>query len=161
VSVFFRLQQYVALTPVEARALATIGVLLLLGLAAQRIVVDVPPPPPPSERAERFAALADSIGALPLASSSAIGDVSPAGNGSARPPARRRAPAAAAPVYVNLNTASQAELERLPRIGPAMAQRILDLRAEVGAFGSVDELERVRGIGPKTLDRLRPHVYVE
>jgi len=61
---------------------------------------------------------------------------------------------------MNLNTATSAELQRLPRIGEAMAQRILDYRREHGRFRSVDELNNVRGIGDKTLDKLRPHLYI-
>ena len=60
------------------------------------------------------------------------------------------------PRRVNVNTASQRALERLPRIGPAMAERIIADRP----FSSVSDLERVRGIGPTTLDRLRPLVTV-
>jgi competence protein ComEA len=60
---------------------------------------------------------------------------------------------------VNVNTASAAQLQRLPRIGPKMAARILAVRAE-RPFASVDELRRVKGIGAKTLALLRPHVRV-
>lgn len=61
---------------------------------------------------------------------------------------------------VNLNTASAAELETLPGIGPALAGRIIDHRAAIGRFRSVDELDDVSGIGPATLQRLRPLVTV-
>lgn len=61
---------------------------------------------------------------------------------------------------MNLNTATSAELQRLPRIGEAMAQRILDYRRQNGRFRSVDDLNNVRGIGDKTLEKLRPHLYV-
>jgi competence protein ComEA len=59
---------------------------------------------------------------------------------------------------VNLNTATQADLETLPRIGPALAERILAYRDEIGQFTSVDELNNVSGIGGATLDGLRPLV---
>jgi competence protein ComEA len=60
---------------------------------------------------------------------------------------------------INVNRATAAQLQTLPGIGPKLAQRILDERAR-GRFRSVDDLRRVSGIGPKTLDRLRPHVTV-
>ncbi|MCC6403413.1 MAG: helix-hairpin-helix domain-containing protein [Fimbriimonadaceae bacterium] len=59
---------------------------------------------------------------------------------------------------VAINSASAAELETLPRIGPALAQRILDYRSTHGPFRSVEELVEVKGIGPKTMDKLRPRV---
>lgn len=61
---------------------------------------------------------------------------------------------------VNLNTASLAELDTLPGVGPVLAQRILDWRAEHGRFSAVDELGEVSGIGDKVLGRLRPKVTV-
>lgn len=64
------------------------------------------------------------------------------------------------PGTLDLNKASKAELELLPGIGPAKADAILALRAERGAFRSVDELDDVSGIGPKTLERLRPFLSI-
>lgn len=61
---------------------------------------------------------------------------------------------------VNLNTSTQAELETLPRIGPSLAQRILDWREANGGFASVDDLRNVTGIGEKTFDGLREFVTV-
>ena len=51
---------------------------------------------------------------------------------------------------INLNTATNRELIRLPGIGPALAQRIIEDRREHGPYSSVADLQRVRGIGPKT-----------
>lgn len=57
---------------------------------------------------------------------------------------------------VDINAASLAELESLPRVGPKLAQRIVEGRP----YADVDALERVRGIGPATLDRLRDRARV-
>jgi competence protein ComEA len=51
-------------------------------------------------------------------------------------------------VLLNINTASVADLQELPGIGPALAQRIVDHRAENGPFRSVGDLQNIRGIGP-------------
>ena len=58
---------------------------------------------------------------------------------------------------VNVNTATSAELESLPAIGPAKAQAIIANRP----FATVDELDRVPGIGPATLEQIRPYVTTE
>lgn len=72
------------------------------------------------------------------------------------------APGAAPPGddRVDLNTADQAALETLPRIGPALAERIIAWRDENGRFGSVDDLLAVPGIGEKLLAGLRDGVRV-
>ena len=62
---------------------------------------------------------------------------------------------------VNINEATATELIALPGIGPAMAGRILAYRKEHGRFTSVDDLDRIRGIGPATLKRLRPLIRVD
>lgn len=61
---------------------------------------------------------------------------------------------------VDLNTADQAALESLPRIGPALAERIIAWREENGRFQSVDDLLAVPGIGEKLLEGLRDGVRV-
>jgi len=61
---------------------------------------------------------------------------------------------------VNLNTATQPELETLPRIGPALAQRILDWRAANGRFVQAADLLKVTGIGQKLFDGLKDRVVV-
>lgn len=78
-------------------------------------------------------------------------------------PARTLTPAGSAQkgsTPVNINTATAEELQSLPRIGPAMAQRIIAWREAHGGFRSVDELDAVPGIGPSMLENLRPLVTV-
>jgi competence protein ComEA len=77
------------------------------------------------------------------------------------------APGASAPgatpepgAAVDLNTATLGELDTLPGVGPVLAQRILDWRAEHGRFASVDELGEVSGIGEAVLARVQPLVRV-
>ncbi|HWA59509.1 MAG TPA: helix-hairpin-helix domain-containing protein [Gemmatimonadales bacterium] len=62
---------------------------------------------------------------------------------------------------LNLNTATAQELERLPKVGPALAGRIVAFREKHGPFPAVDSLVRVPGIGPATLALLRGMVAVE
>lgn len=62
---------------------------------------------------------------------------------------------------LDLNRASASDLELLPRIGPALAERIVESREREGAFEAVEELTRVRGIGPRTLEEVRSLVVVD
>ena len=62
---------------------------------------------------------------------------------------------------IDVNTAGVAELERLPGVGPTLAQRIVDDRTLRGPFRTLGELARVRGLGPKTLDALAPYLTTE
>jgi competence protein ComEA len=59
---------------------------------------------------------------------------------------------------LDLNHATATELERLPGVGAMLAQRIVALRDTLGGFQSVEQLERVRGIGPALLEKLKPLV---
>jgi len=59
---------------------------------------------------------------------------------------------------VNINTADIKQLEKLPRIGPAMATRIIEYRNSQGPFKSLDELIKVKGIGKKTLNLIKPYL---
>jgi competence protein ComEA len=94
-------------------------------------------------------------------------------------PAGKRAQAPAAPVkpqseksdsqeklsvpgegWVNINTASEEELQRLPRVGPGMSARIIQYRKEIGSFQSPEQLMDVSGIGEKTFAKIQPFVRV-
>ena len=81
----------------------------------------------------------------------AVGEAQPAAAGGA---------AASADGKVNLNTADETALETLPRIGPAMAQRILDWREKNGRFSAVEDLLDVTGIGDATFEGLRDLVTI-
>jgi competence protein ComEA len=59
---------------------------------------------------------------------------------------------------IDLDRAGVTEITRLPRIGPALAQRIVAWRAERGSFGSLDRVDSVSGVGPRLLDAIRPYV---
>ena len=61
---------------------------------------------------------------------------------------------------VNINTASKKELDALPGIGEVLAQRIIDYRSANGLFSTVDDLTKVKGIGAKTLEKLKPYATV-
>jgi competence protein ComEA len=66
----------------------------------------------------------------------------------------------AATSLVDLNTASVADLDRLPGVGPVLAQRILDWRVQHGRFDTVDQLRTVSGIGDSKFADLKPLVVV-
>ena len=61
---------------------------------------------------------------------------------------------------VNINQASQAELAYLPRVGPALAERIATFRDENGEFEQPEDLMLVRGIGEKTFELMKPYVVI-
>jgi competence protein ComEA len=90
----------------------------------------------------------------------AVGVAAPPGAGSAADPAGAGAPAGPASGPVDLNTATVAELDTLPGVGPVLAQRILDWRTEHGQFASVDQLADVPGIGDSRMAQLRDLVRV-
>jgi competence ComEA-like helix-hairpin-helix protein len=61
---------------------------------------------------------------------------------------------------VNLNSADAAELALLPRVGPSVAERIVDYRKENGPFKKVEDLMLVQGIGEKTFQLLKPYLAI-
>lgn len=71
---------------------------------------------------------------------------------------RQRANGVPNPSPIDLNSASVAEIELLPEIGPALAARIVASREKDGPFRSARDLDRVRGIGKGTIERVSPLV---
>jgi competence ComEA-like helix-hairpin-helix protein len=61
---------------------------------------------------------------------------------------------------INLNSASAAELQQVPGIGPSTADKILEMRKSYGAFKSVDDLLAIKGIGPKRLEKMRKYLTI-
>ena len=167
----YRWQQRIAITNRECLALLTLAGLFAAGLTARTVqsaAYDLPPDAyvetdrifrtaslaaPEAEALPAPASLADTSATKRPASTVASTDERPASGDV--PPADR--PLA----RMNLNTATSGQLQQLPRIGPKTAERILAYRAAHGGFRSVEELVNVKGIGPKTLERLQPLVFVE
>jgi competence protein ComEA len=148
----------VSITPGERKALLFLAVLLTLGAAA-RVATAV---------RHDFKAVARSDSASLTAQIAAVdslrGHARAARASKRQPRVRTRAPKrtptsrADSNIIVDVDRATAAELELLPRVGPALAQRIISNREEFGAFGSIDGLTRVKGIGPKLVTRLAAHV---
>jgi comEA protein len=61
---------------------------------------------------------------------------------------------------ININTASSDELQQVPGIGPATAEKILQMRKSYGAFKSVDDLLSIKGLGKKRLEKMRKYLTV-
>lgn len=100
--------------------------------------------------------LADARGSLTPPSSRAPSGGSPHASGGSAP----SGPAAAGATLINVNSADVAELDRLPRVGPALAQRIVEWREANGGFASIEQLLDVPGIGATTLEGFRAQVAV-
>ncbi len=154
----YRLRDRLALTRPELTTLLVVTALLGFGMIAQHL------PSPPVEMSPdvltyqaRFAAASLEPETRPAAADAAKAEV-----GAEKDAPTRRVSKKAAPQRpVSINTATAAELETLPRVGPKMAQRILDYRAERGPFARVEDLRKVRGIGDKTLENLRPLITLD
>ncbi len=132
---------------------------------------------PPGSRVRD--ALEAAGGLLPQAERSALNLAAPLEDGSrlrvpavpptatALPPGMPSTPAAGAPppagesaALVDINHATQAELESLPGIGPALAERIIAYRQEHGPFARIEDIQLVSGIGPATFERIRTQITV-
>ena len=142
-------------TPAERKALLFLSGVLLLGtgVRAVRAIQGAPPPDPAAAAAlERQLAAVDSARAnrAPGRARGKRGRRA-AARDTARPPAGPTRP-------VDLDRATAKEIENLPRIGPVLATRIVADRDSLGPFGSLERLQRVRGVGPALARALATHV---
>ncbi len=64
-------------------------------------------------------------------------------------------------LVIDVNSADEAQLDLLPGIGPRLAARIVQQRSSEGPFASVDDLERVSGLGPRIIERLRAYAVAD
>ena len=166
----------VSTTPGERRALLFLGAIAALGAGTKLLRSDESAATPASiEALQRQIAASESVASAPrprrrrgtreLGPDSALpydGRIRPLTDAElAGRPAQSPAPAAGSPARsaevqppLNINTASAADLQRLPGIGPALAERIIQHRTEHGRIQDLADLDRVRGIGPAMLARL-------
>lgn len=146
-------------TPGEQRALLFLGAVALLGGGVRLFGGDAPRPEPTDhERAGLAAQMAavDSAAAAKRREREARNSGGKGGGRSKGGATGGRAPARAAKVDVDRATVE--ELDALPGVGPALAERIVADRKARGAFGSLEALDEVSGIGPTLIKRLSPHV---
>ncbi len=73
-------------------------------------------------------------------------------------PQERRTPT---PHVVNINTAAARELESLPGVGPSTAAKIIEYRNAKGKFRSIEDIMKVKSIGPKKFERMKPYIRVQ
>lgn len=106
--------------------------------------------------AVRLASAPPSAGGPPLAARSPVGDSLSAAADSLAAEQERRSRPLEAGETLDVNGASEAELDRLPGIGPAKAARIVADRTANGPYRSLEELGRVPGLGARSLERLEP-----
>jgi competence protein ComEA len=157
------------------RTIVSLGMLMVVGCGQREVLRFVPAAPGYAvERPEEEEGSADGVKAAQakVAASARLAERVAASERALRHPAAQPAPtrsraaapvveegsaaAAAPPALVDLNTATLAELDALPRVGPAMAARIVAKRP----FRRPDDLRRVSGIGPSTLRAIKPLVTV-
>jgi competence protein ComEA len=145
----------------EQRALILGAVLIGLGVAVRVVrVVRAAPTPTPAAVAALDAQIARVDSARRAGRQPA--SRSPAGSRRGPASARRDPPAEPGPAAqrspVDLDVASMEDIERLPWVGPVLAQRIVANREKCGPFGSLEAVKRVFGVGDGVARRLAPHV---
>jgi hypothetical protein len=137
------------ITASERKALLFLSAVVALGTGVRVVNARIPPP-----------SQADSTA---LALQLALVDSARTGKGGrkgrAKGPARKSpAELLAAQAPIDLDTASPAQIELLPGIGKVVASRIAANRDSFGAFGSLEAVTRVKGVGPALSERIRPYV---
>lgn len=157
----YALQQRLAITSAEASALLFLSVLLFVGFGV-RTAQHESVPFTADYYTELHAAFAERSEALraSAAAPTEAEDVRATTVAVEAAPAPHRA-APSGPVRMNLNTASERTLQRLPGVGPAIAARIADYRNAYGGFREPREVMRVKGIGPKTFEKMAPYLFVD
>jgi competence protein ComEA len=171
----YRVQQHLAITTHECGVLVGLALLLGVGLTAQHVQHQPQPLPDDYAEQDRYFEERSVTPLLPEAEADADALPTPVGgvtadsteqhdgsDGTATSPPD--VPSSASTVRIprmNLNQATTKQLERLPRIGPALSGRIVAYRDAHGPFSKVDDLVQVRGIGEKTLAKVAPYVFVE
>ncbi|MCE5230915.1 ComEA family DNA-binding protein [bacterium] len=83
-----------------------------------------------------------------------LGEIAADGTSTIKPESLQAAPSP--DKRIDINRAGLVELDRLPGIGPAKARAIIETRDRLGGFRSIEQLDEVKGIGPATIERLRP-----
>ncbi len=138
---FKRLSEYFAFTKNEQKVFLFLSLVMLSGVAVKAYKAYIVPP-----RAPNFNySVSDSIfTARSLTNDSLITDGG-----------------TVAGKKVDLNSASKSELMSLPGIGEAMAERIMLHRDEKGKFKTINELRKIKGIGEKKFEKLKPHIEVQ
>ncbi len=163
--------------PALLRAAAAAGVLLVLAAVGAATLQGsaahaAPAAAPPASEDGAWLAPPSPASATPLTSSAAPpppASAAPPAPASARAPSRRcgrdaegvRSPAVLPDGRLVLNLATEDDLRRLPGVGKRRAEQILALRGRLGRFRRVSELLRVRGIGARALQRLKPLVTLD
>jgi competence protein ComEA len=149
-------------TPSERRALVFLAAVAALGVGTRAVRGRGAEAPPALEARAALARQIAVVDSVRDAGRSRAGRGRARRRGAAPTPVRPRAVAPPLPdessAIVDLDVADSATIERLPRIGPTLAARIVADRAARGPFGSPAGLERVRGIGPALSKLLAPRV---
>lgn len=157
-----RTRPRLSVEPVHALIVMAILVVMLaasLTLLVQQSVnlADASPEPTPVTASSRAAADDDApscASSAPASSAQGQPDATPQSQ-----PTQQAAPQAT-PQLIDLNTATQEQLETVKGVGPVTAANIIAYRTSVGRFGAVDDLLNIDGIGPKTLEKIRGQVTV-